>query len=405
MATVNLNVSENLDAFGRKRVSELTTLIDVKQLADDQPLLIDKVTNGTATAAYQSGESSTRLTTSADGDYAIAQTFQRFNYQSGKSHLIEMTMTGFDPETNITKRIGYFSSSFVAPYTAGLDGLFMESSGGVVSINIYKGGTLIEQTPQSSWSLDHLDGGDDASNPSGIDADWSKDQIFIADLQWLGVGIVRWYLNIDGVFYQFHQSNHANNLVGVYMQSPNQPLRWEIRQTGAGSGDFDYICAAVSSEGAQNEVGTIRSATLGSDVVRNASAGTLYALLGIRLKTDYAGSTIDVLNLDLLATSNDNFQWQLLRNPTVANTFTYTGVTDDAVEVATGASNNTVTGGQLLASGHANQDTVISREVKNAIRLGVGINGTPDEFVLCTGPMTGSTNLDISGSIDWRNQI
>lgn len=66
---VSFSDSANLDAFSRLRVSQLTAHCDLKQLHDGLPLFIDKVTNGTATANYNTNQSSTTLATSADGDY------------------------------------------------------------------------------------------------------------------------------------------------------------------------------------------------------------------------------------------------------------------------------------------------------------------------------------------------
>src|SRR5210317_2106530 len=81
----------NIDAFGRARVSQVNTLIDIKQLYDSQPLFIDIVENAGGLATHSTVNATTDLTTTSNGDYVIAQTKQRFNYQSGKSQQIFMT--------------------------------------------------------------------------------------------------------------------------------------------------------------------------------------------------------------------------------------------------------------------------------------------------------------------------
>jgi hypothetical protein len=237
--------SANLDAFSRLRVAQLTTVLDLKHLHDKQPLLVDEVVNGSATSVYSTSLSSVTMSVNAANDYVIRQTFQRFEYQSGKSQLIFCTFSGFQSETNVIKRVGYFSSSTLAPYTTALDGLFLDSDGTDISINIYRSGTVIENTSQSSWNIDSLDG----TGPSGINVDWSKNFILVIDFQFLGVGRVRWGADIDGQIVYFHESKHANNLSSVYMSSPNQPIRYEIRATGAAESSFQMICAAVNSEG------------------------------------------------------------------------------------------------------------------------------------------------------------
>ncbi len=67
-----------------------------------------------------------------------------------------------------------------------------------------------------------------------------------------GVGRMRFGLDLDGILIYFTEHNCANNEPNVYMSSPNQPIRYEIRQVGVGSGSFDMICSQVSTEGALN---------------------------------------------------------------------------------------------------------------------------------------------------------
>ena len=76
----------NIDAFGRARVSQLTTQLDLKQLHDSLPFFYDIVEIGTGAATHSEPEARTRMTTAAASDVVIMQTKQRSNYQSGRSH-------------------------------------------------------------------------------------------------------------------------------------------------------------------------------------------------------------------------------------------------------------------------------------------------------------------------------
>ena len=86
--------SNNVDAFGRLRVSEVTSSLDIKQLHDKEPLFIDELTNGTGSSSWE--KASINMSTSASGDYVIRQTFQRGYYQNGKSQLILLTFDNFE---------------------------------------------------------------------------------------------------------------------------------------------------------------------------------------------------------------------------------------------------------------------------------------------------------------------
>ncbi len=390
----------NIDAFGRARVSQVTTQYDSKQLHDNLPLFVDEELLGTATSVHDTDEANTTLSTLAITDFAIAQTKERFNYQSGKSQLIFMTCTNFEVQTDVVKRIGYFSTLTSTPFEGKTDGLFFMSDG-EISINIYKTGSLTEKTIQSAWNLDTLDG----TGESGITVDWSKNIIFIIDFEWLGVGRVRWGCVIDGLIVYFHESNHANNTTGVYMSSPNQPLRWEIRQNGATAGTFKFVCASVNSEGSINALGKILSANVGNSHINANSTSSKYAIIGIQLQSTKVDTLVDVLTFSAMSITNDNFLWELWWNPSVAGTFTYNNITSSAVAIAKGATggSNTVTGGSLLDSGYGASQTAIRNRIESALRLGMTIGGSLDTVVLSVQPL--SSNLDILGSITWRELI
>lgn len=399
-SNIRFQDTPNIDAFGRLRVSEVTTLLDMKQLHDSQPLLVDIETIGAgASENHSTVNAETTIATTATNDAVICQTFQRFNYQSGKSQLIFMTFSDFQAETNIEKRIGYFSSSTVSPYTADKDGIFLYNDGTDVYFQVYREGTEVHSIVQDDWD-DPLNG----SGESGITIDWGKTQIFALDFEWLGVGRIRGCLVIDGQFFPFHYINNANNEDNVYMSTPNQPLRWEIRQTGAGSGSMNYICASVSSEGGINEIGKILSDNQGSTQTDANSTAQTYALIGIRLRDTNLDAVIDLVEFSVLSASNDNQLWKVILNPTVGGTFTYANVSNASVQTAKASgSGNTITGGTLLDSGYLNQQSSIRDAVQSAINLGAAIDGTRDEIVLCTQPLT--SNTDVYGSITWRERV
>lgn len=400
ITSVGISDGPNLDAFSRLRVSQLTTLADIKNLKDKVPTLVDEVIIGTGTSTYIN--SSVLMTTSANSDAVIRQTFQRYPYQSGKSHLIFRTFSGFQTQTNITKRSGYFSSSDVSPYTASLDGLWIESSGGVISINVYNSGTATSTVAQSSWNLDKLDG----TGASAITIDWSKSQILVLDFQYLGVGRIRWGVDIGGNVIYFHETLNANNTITYpYMASPNQPLRTEIRQTGAGSGSFREICSSINSEGSVNEIGITKTLNNGSTFINAGVVGTSYALLGLRLKAGYLDSIVKLLDYSALSVTNDDFLLQVVRNPTVAGTFTFADVTNSGVQSAIGATagTNTVTGGVVVSSFYQRQASTNITNIRDAVRMGVSIAGTRDTYVLCVTPLT--ANMDIYGSLNWFEQL
>jgi hypothetical protein len=334
------------------------------------------------------------MTVLANNDYVIRQTKQRFNYQSGNSHLIELTYSNIAPQTNVLKRVGYFSSSIVAPYDTTLDGDFIESLSGIVYLCIYRSGTEILKVPQSSWNIDKMDG----TGASGVTLDFTKGQIFEIDFLWLSLGRVRFGFNIGGQIITVHEHNTANVSDNTYMSSPNQPIRYEIRSTG-GTGTLKHICSTVKTEGNDVTLGIDTALGIYASTTNYALSGTRYAALGVRLKSTHLDVSVGVSSIALLGSSNDDYHWELLLNPTVTGVFTYNAVSNSAVEYAIGLGTPTASGGYLMASGYGRQATAIEIAVNLAIKLGASINGTRDTIVLCITPLSAALNCYSSMNI------
>lgn len=404
---VNAKDSPSTDAFGRWRVSNPVTLFDSKQVFDNGILFWDdSETSGTGTTSTHSTyrASTTIGVTANTAGTRVRQTKMRFNYQPGKSQLIFATMGNLHTDTDITKRFGYFDDN---------NGLFFESTGGVVSVakrsNVTQTPTDIKVT-QANWNLDKMDG----AGFSGVTLDTTKTHIGVIDFEWLGVGRVRMGFVVGGKIHYCHQFLNANALSSVYMSTPNLPLRYEISNGGAGAEDtFEHICSSVVSEGGGDDNGVLRYASTEGTHLSTASENALYAVLGVRLKSAYIGTTIKLISTSLqVHTASSELEWQLIFNPTVAGTFTYADQTNSAVQVAKGATANTITGGFAIAGGFIESGGAstgangsLSSYVDNALLLGSKIDGTVDEIVLAVRPIAGSTAVDVEGCLNWRELL
>ncbi|MCK4501329.1 hypothetical protein KAU11_12585, partial [Candidatus Babeliales bacterium] len=332
-----MNLASGLgDAFGRLRTAEPLTLFDSKQIFDNQPLFWDdSETSGTGTTStHNPDEAATTLSVSAaTAGTRVRQTFQRFNYQPGKSLFVAMTARMTTPENGLNVKIGYFDDN---------NGLFFEMND--LNMSVVRR-TNVTGTPvnvpvlQSAWNMDPMDG----TGPSKITIDPTKTQILFVDMEWLGVGTARMGFFVDGIAYYCHAFHNANSLDQVYMSTPNLPIRYEITNDGtSGAASIKQICSTVISEGGQQKTGVLRHKDSG--LISGLSTGTVYALIGIRLKSGYIGMNALIENISAIATSqNDKCHWELRFNPTVAGTFTYADETNSGIQVAAGASSNTVT--------------------------------------------------------------
>lgn len=397
----NVNIksqdSFSIDAFGRWRVSEPETIFDSKQLYDNQPLFFDdsEVSGGSTTSSHSTDTASTTIGVALNtAGRRVRQTFMRFNYQPGKSQLIFCTgvLDKSGGGTGITRGFGYYDDD---------NGLFLQDDEGTYKFvrRTYVTGSAVDnKVAQSSWNLDTMDG----NGTSGITLDFSKTQILIIDFEWLGVGRVRMGFVIDGKIYYAHEFLNTNNLSVVYMSTPNLPIRYEIENDGTGAAStMDHICCSVMSEGGIQKLGILRHNATGA--VASLSANTRYAIMSGRLKTTHLGVSIDVENVSLTGSSNDQALWQFYVGGSVAGTYNFSDYANSAVQIAEGTSSNTHSGGTELDGGFFTTNQAVVFNTPTAARLGAQIDGTRQEWHLCVTPIT--NNMSVRASVTWRELL
>lgn len=388
---ISYSDSANLDAFGRLRVAQVTNLLDIKHVYDKNPLQVNEVTAGTATSVFDQQYARVRMSTSANNDYVIRQSKTHPIYQPGKGQLFEASFSNFQLETNVIKRVGSFQSTTGSPYNSVFDGYFLESNGvtNVISFQLWRSGTTVFSAATTVWD-------DTIFNPTGLT--WSNTNLMMVDYQWLGVGRLRFGMNLSGQTIYFAEHNCANNEPNVYMSSPNQPIRYEIRQVGVGSGYFDMICSQTSLEGALNGL----YSTVGVQHQTTTSLNTQdtkYPYIGYRLKQDYTSVTSQYNSLSILNTTNDNYLLTIEFNPTISTTPTWIDIPNSPFQYAlfTGTTTATITSsGHIMSSliGEAGTSALTTLKVDdNQIRVGSNIDGTLDEMWVCITPLGANANF------------
>ena len=215
-----------IDAFGRLRVSSPYTLFDDQNNYGTDSLVFNYVTNGSGSYSSLLNESAVNLTVGGNNnDLCVRQTKQYFRYQPGKSQLIMQTFVLGYAKEGVRKRIGYFDSN---------NGLFLEQivsdvegeTGLRFVVRTNTSGSPVDTAYDSStWNLDKMDG----FGPSGVDLHAYNAQILFIDLEWLGVGRVRFGFVVDGNIYYCHEVKNANNIANVYMRTADLPIRAEIQ--------------------------------------------------------------------------------------------------------------------------------------------------------------------------------
>ena len=306
----------NLDAFSRLRVSQNNILYTGTFDYDKRPeLWAEKVEGSASPAVYDANSRSIALTLgTASGQKVTRQTIEYFRYATGNSMLIFNTFHLGPRKANVRKRVGYFDAE---------DGLFLEQTGTELALvvrSFTSGAAVDTRILQADWNQDTLDGSGDENNPSGATLDENSTQILAIDFQWLGVGRIRFYVDIDGQLVPIHSIGNANAGQTIpYMRTPNLPCRYEIENTGvAASGTtFRQICTSVLREGGEQILSEERSVDMGLTTFTAVNAYT--TLIGIRTKATHLRAAVrfleaTVLNLD----ANDAIIFSVFRKPTVS---------------------------------------------------------------------------------------
>lgn len=374
-------VDTTRDAFQRFRVSNPFTLFDSQNRYDISDLFFSNVA-GTGSVTFVAAESSVSLNTGTSGT-VIRQTRNVFGYQPGKSMLAMATFVM--SSGSATQRIGLFYD---------LNGLFIERSGGTTYFVKRNDGTDTK-VAQASWNLDRLDG----LGPSKLVLDITKVQIFWMDLEWLGAGSVRFGFCINGEFVPCHVMHHANLIDTVYMTTAILPIRYEI--SGTGNQSLKQICSTVISEGGyepRNPFIIQQRGTTNADSVTLATAGTVYPIISLRLRSDRLYSLSVFKQADIyVSSSSDGIAWYIIANSTLTNpvwtNHPIGNMTQYDISATAMSGGRNVNGGYIVSKGTLQFDPL------NAVPIGQQNFGTSEIFTLAASGF--SNNLKVAAKIGW----
>lgn len=397
-----LGDSASLDAFDRLRVSTTTTLLDLKFTAGVSAVRWISALGGSGAAITPSQNCAVSLSCAATaGSSAIIQSKQRGIYQAGRS-LMALATFNFNiagvGTANIRKRVGMFDEN---------DGVFLEQNGVDVRFVLRSGttGSPVDTNAvtQANWNIDKFDG----TGPSGQTVDWTKTQIFFADLEWLGVGRVRVGFVINGVIYYAHQFLNANVIAVPYMSNPNLPMRYECVQTAAANtGSFLCICSTVISEGGFDAIGRLTASN--TPAAGRSLANNRTEVLAIRLGTTFVRKGMLLPESLSVYMSGVAFLWELVLNATPTGTIvagTWNVIADSMAETnITRTASTGFTGGYVMSSGFVPSASPGGSALNLETVLAVAqLDLTPasDVLSLLVTPVSGN-NQTYMGALNWR---
>lgn len=373
---VSLANTSSSDPNGRLRTSQITTLGDLKTLNQDSAILLENV--GTGSGSFSQNSYSMSVTS---GQYLIRRSRNYYPYFSGKSQIVECSLHSFNPQVNVTKRVGYFSSNAVAPYDSNKDGFWIEASGGSIKLVVSRNGV---EKLNLDWSL-----WDNYNQISSYN--WDNFTVVIFDYIWLGGAILRISLKTSTGFVVAHTFHYAGSSPETIMLSPNQNVRYEIRSS-TGVGSMTYVCSQVGTEGSISESGKSQSINTGSSFISVGTVGTTYPLKAIRKNSTNRDTPARITGYQVLTNTSDTILITVQKNPIMSAGLTYTPIPNSGMEQANGNGTITVTTpGIILHSLYTVQNAIaLSGTFDDDFLswLGCSILNVSDQMVICGTPLS-----------------
>jgi len=418
-----------LDPFGRVRVAQPNTMyqlmsntflgsVNTKHVHE----VCEDVVGAGATSTASESDSTVVMSVSSADSHVIRQSRQYIPYQPGKGRLIFMSgmlRTGeSSSSTGVTSRIGIFDDFNPTEARLG-QGHFFELSGTVLSVvertaSVDVSGNVIEtRIPRSAWNGDRLDG----TGPSKFTINLTRMQLYWIDMEWLGVGFVRFGVVHRGNLVICHTLFHSNELTGTYTRTPKLPVRYEIATDSSfvlgGSASMKMACATVISEGGYVPRGI--PLDLPVDVFASLTTSNITPVLAISLRPESYAVRATLIPKSITVACVDNqpawYQMILAFNLTTAPAIAWTNVNSALslarYSTAPGAlpatpNQYSFNGGISVARDSTNLEFAAEQGLDGIPFLSGSFKGVPDILYIVAKRLKNSTT-EIHVSVAWED--
>lgn len=368
------------DIFGNLPVADQFSIHDNSRVFQESIDLFwsDLLIGAGASNVYDKATSKSTLSVTTSGEIAATQLKHRHKYQPLKAH--KSAVTGlFTQEVGVEKYIGLFDlDSYSDPIIDGSikNGTVTKITEDNIYLQTYNEGVLVNDIQQADWNIDRLDG---AGN-SGVTLDLSYAQIIACELEWLGVGSIRFIMNINGTNIPVHQVDNANfKVTDVWSRTANLPICYMIKSVG-GAGSMKVICNAIVSGGGHNPIGVPRKIENTTGV--SIAGGAHEAILFVRLKPDSYEGTVDIKGFRGLVETSGDSVFRVLFNPTWGGSpITWVDKPNSHLQYAIAAGdNNILDEGVDLGIDYASSDSDASGAVlDSSLKLGKSIQANVNQ--------------------------
>lgn len=396
---VNVTQNENqYDAYGRMRVSNVTTLFESQLIYNKQERLWNEHLVGSATTTFLEAEGRLMYNVTATAnDKVIRQSKVYTKAQLGKSHLVFITGNFEGVTFGVEKKIGYFDDA---------NGVFykVDDSGISLVIRSSVSGTVIDTSiPQTSWNLDQLNG----QGKSGLVLDITKDQIFSFDIEWMGTGKVRCGFLIDGSMLYVHEFKFSNADNTSFMKTATLPARFEIEnKTGGNAATLKETAVVIMTEG--DAKGFVNQFTISNAATPRQVSNSLEPIISIRPKTYFNNQKnriASMLKSASIFSQDKDIYFEIRLNVTLENPVWIDVNTTSSVEVDLSASS--FSGGEIITSGYISANEVFfdkNIDKFSKYLMSTNFDATSSSILTLVAKTLTTTTSDIFSTFIWDEE-
>jgi hypothetical protein len=315
-----------------------------------------------------------------------------FQYSPSFSNTIVGSFNFQGSANGVTKRIGLYDEK---------NGYILELSDGKLKLGIRSsigGSQVTTYVNQENWNVDKFDG----TGISGVDLDYTKQQIFYCQFQWLGSGQVEFGFSYNGRKYPAHKFQTANIGTGLYSQTATLPIQAEILNVSGSASYMEFTCCSVVSNGATAMHGHLHVASSGITPRVLNTVGQTYPILAVRKAPNYSDIPIQILDLNAFSTSNDDFLIEVIHKPTLVNPV-WVNIPNSFSQKD--QSSTGYSGGDIVAQFYMKGNLQASEKLELLSRfwdltLGNDFDGNSEIMLMAATPLT--TNATLYGIISFK---
>ena len=325
--------SSAITAFGAQRQAVETPEAYLSFIYNINTALVTTATANGGTVTQASSMAVLQTSTAVNGS-AQLQSNHSIRYIAGQGMLARFTALFTAGKADSQQEIGMGDA---------VDGFFFGYVGASFGI-IHRNAGVDTFIAQADWNSDTLLG----SGGSGVTIDPTKGNVYTVQLQWLGFGAIRFWVESPdtGKSILVHTIQRANAFTAVSLVNPTLPLRVKV----INSGNDTNLTLRTPSMGVYREGVEAPNGLHGATYNRKTGISTETCLFAIKNgATAFSGQTNKVqARLGFLSISSTaDTVFRVVRNPTQGGTPSFADFDADTSVISIDTAGTTRTGGRV----------------------------------------------------------